>query len=686
MITHRNPRTTGALALATLLLAALAPACVEPPIPGEEGLTSNVDDWRDEVIYQVLTDRFYNADPSNDYKVNTHDQSSYHGGDWRGIMERLDYIEELGVTTLWISPVVKNVEEDAGFSSYHGYWAQDFTRPNPHFGDVVALREMVDAAHERGIKVILDIVTNHVGQAFFYDINKNGQPDDFFIGQGGQIRPIGQGAGTSDLVRVQEWDPDFNINGIQAWTSLGPSGLAPIVFVDYPQINRVPPQPAIFSDEQAYNRRGRVTVWEHPQSCGCESWGCPWDNECLREQETLGDFPGGLKDIATDRQPVRDALFESYAAWIDVADFDGFRIDTVKHVEQDFWNDFCPRIREHAKRRGKDNFLLFGEVFDGSDDLLGYYTQEESLDSLFYFSQYFTAFRGQMLNGGGRTCEIARLHCRRQGCDADPCGEGGAISALWSGDGKENGPTSGDDGSPLNAQQLVVNFLSNHDVGRLMFFMPPSWDQDTRRKVLHQALAYLMATEGIPSLYYGVEQEFAGGNDPANRENLWLQQSYDREVLYQGRYQNLPRTYDSNGDGDDDTAWKPFDTRNPTFRHIKRLNQLRKDNVALRRGDFITRWSTTNADGPDAGLYAFERRHDDQSALVVANFAEDGESRTTDADGNSMAVGFQPGTTLVDLLAGETVEVTGNGCNAPAGQGCVDLTLASHSIVVLVKQ
>ena len=63
----------------------------------------------------------------------------------------------------------KNVESDAGFSSYHGYWTQDFARPNPHFGNVLELREMVDAAHDRGMKVILDVVTNHVGPLFYYD-------------------------------------------------------------------------------------------------------------------------------------------------------------------------------------------------------------------------------------------------------------------------------------------------------------------------------------------------------------------------------------------------------------------------------------------------------------------------------------------------------------------------------------
>ena len=233
-----------------LALGASLLSCVNAPVPGSDALTSQVEDWRDEVIYQVLTDRFFDGDYSNNYGVNLEDPSSYHGGDWQGIIEKLDYLVDLGVTALWISPAVKNVEMDAGFSSYHGYWTQDFTRPNPHFGDLTNLRRLVDAAHEKGIKVILDIVTNHVGQAFFYDINKNGQPDDTLMGQGGGIgHPLNQDEGTSDLVRITEWDPDFDITGIQAWTSLGPSGRAPIEFVNMPEIGRVAPYPAIFADE-----------------------------------------------------------------------------------------------------------------------------------------------------------------------------------------------------------------------------------------------------------------------------------------------------------------------------------------------------------------------------------------------------------------------------------------------------
>src|SRR5437016_2973948 len=133
-----------------LALAVLCPACLgEPPDAAPVPITTHVDDWRDEVIYQVMIDRFDNGDVNNDFGVHPGHLSRYQGGDWRGLTNRLDYLEALGVTTLWISPVVRNVETDADFDGYHGYWAQDLTEANAHFGDVSELRGLVRAAHAR---------------------------------------------------------------------------------------------------------------------------------------------------------------------------------------------------------------------------------------------------------------------------------------------------------------------------------------------------------------------------------------------------------------------------------------------------------------------------------------------------------------------------------------------------------
>ncbi|HNT28078.1 MAG TPA: alpha-amylase family glycosyl hydrolase, partial [bacterium] len=107
------------LSVCSLLLM----ACVDTgKVSGDIPITSNVTDWRDEVIYQLITDRFANGDINNDHNADPSNLAAWHGGDFQGIIDRIPYLKELGVTTLWISPVVKNVEEDAGIAGYHGYW------------------------------------------------------------------------------------------------------------------------------------------------------------------------------------------------------------------------------------------------------------------------------------------------------------------------------------------------------------------------------------------------------------------------------------------------------------------------------------------------------------------------------------------------------------------------------------
>src|SRR5262249_6769416 len=161
-------------------------------------------------------------------------------------------------------------------------------------------------------KVILDIVVNHIGQLFYYDINENGQPDDVVIGTGAG-GPLGLPPG-GDVGHLSEYDPDFDPRGIQAATALGPAGLAAIRFFWVPDIDRVPPLPLAFQNPAFYHRMGRITDYSN------------------RLQVLLGDFPGGLKDLATERPDVQAALASVYEYWADAADFDGFRIDTVKHV------------------------------------------------------------------------------------------------------------------------------------------------------------------------------------------------------------------------------------------------------------------------------------------------------------------------------------------------------------------
>jgi alpha-amylase len=114
--------------------------------------------WKDETIYFIMIDRFHNGDKRNDFEVDTKDPSAYHGGDFKGVTEKLDYLKKMGVTAIWMTPVMKNEER-----GYHGYWTEDFYDTEEHFGSKEDLKILVKEAHDRNIKVILDLVVNHTG-------------------------------------------------------------------------------------------------------------------------------------------------------------------------------------------------------------------------------------------------------------------------------------------------------------------------------------------------------------------------------------------------------------------------------------------------------------------------------------------------------------------------------------------
>ncbi len=595
-------RTFPVTAIALALACSFAPevGCVSVPANGQQPiLATHVKDWRDEVLYQVLVDRFANGDINNDARVQAGALARYQGGDWKGIEDHLDYFVSLGVTTLWISPIVRNVETDADVDGYHGYWAQDLTELNPHFGDLAALRSMIANAHDLGLKVVLDIVTNHMGQVFYYDMNLNGHPD-IYIGGTGSSSPI---------TRVSEFDPDWDPRGVQASTSLGNAGRAPIIFIQDPAIQRVPPAPGILGTARAYHGFGRILDYN------------------VDAQRLLGDFPGGLKDVATEIPEVRDTMVDAYARWVELTDLDGFRIDTVKHVEHEFWQVFTAGIRKRLAAHGKNNFMMFGEAFDGNDTLLGSFTKKGELDSVFYFSQHFQVFRDIFQNAH------------------DPKQQKGTaqITSLWESRTKNYSNDPQDMGIGVAPRKALVNFLDNHDVSRFLF------DAQMDTAALRNALTLMLTEEGIPCLYYGTEQEFSGGNDPSNREVMW------------------PTSYGTTGD---------------TFRHFKKLSRLRGGYVALRRGDTVVRWSSSHVAGEqDAGVFAFERTGGDagaEYALVVLN-TNGRKSSDTASGADVMKVGAKPGTTLVDVLDPMMASYTVD----PAG--ALRITVPAQRAMILVE-
>ncbi len=639
VITAPRKRTVLSTALWLATGAAMAGCMDFGDIEQPLQLETHVDDWRNEIIYQVLVDRFSNGDPSNDHGVRFDDLARYQGGDWRGLRDRLDYLDQLGVTTLWISPVVRNVETDANVDGYHGYWAQDLRDTNPHFGTISELRELVDDAHSRGMKIVVDIVTNHVGQAFYYDLNLNGVPD---------INIQGSGTPESPTLHYTEYDPDFDPRGVQAFTSLGEAGPAPAVFQYDPATGHLPPSPDPLGDPAAYNRKGRTFNFDDP------------------DQLVHGDFPGGLKDLDTSRCDVKQMMVDVFVEWVEQTDIDGFRIDTVKHVEYEFWRFFTQQVRARLAERGKNNFLMFGEVFDGRDALLGAYTRHDiygpadlagflgqpaaadpsdeeqlaaesacvqggealrgdQLDSLFYFSQHFAAIR----------------EVYQQGQSTD------RIEQLWANRAVNWGDTPNQDGVGVAPRDLPINFIDNHDVPRFLYELrkrPASESQ----ALLHNAILFTFAAQGVPCLYYGTEQGLAGGNDPANRERLW--------------------------DGG-------YDVTHPTFGWIQRLARIRGEYASLRRGAVNVVWSSDHVgDEPDAGIFAFERIGGDAGgsyAVVVINSHQTHDSTTRTPD-RAMEVSAPAGTEMIDVLSrGDLRVIVGD-------DGTLDVTVEPMQGVLLV--
>ncbi|MBO4441740.1 alpha-glucosidase C-terminal domain-containing protein [bacterium] len=649
--------------LIVLLASVQLVSCVSTAdVEGNIEITNHVYDWRDEVIYQLITDRFADGDVNNNHNVNKKSLTSWNGGDFQGIMDKVDYLKELGVTAVWISPIVKNVDSDAGIAGYHGYWTQDFKGVNPHFGDLAKLREMIQYLHKHDIKVILDIVANHVGQLFYYDMNKNDQPDEMVMGSdmtcgsycshlvgvedqaAGELicsqeywgAPFTSGGDNSEcynncvnrcqteeypqkmgIVRYSEWDPDFDPRKIRSFSDAGESGVAPIKWVYMPEINRVPPNPPEFHNDDWYNRMGRTVTWDS------------------RYQVIKGDFPGGLKDLDTTRPDVQSALIAVFQYWIGALDIDGFRIDTIKHVEHEFWQVFTPAMRSYAASIGKENFFIFGEAFDGDDVLLGSFTQNAEMDSVFYFSQKFQVFDA-IFKYGGSTKNYESLFNLRWNRQADG-------SALPEGSSPRYGTTSGvkdADGKTLSPQQLLVNFMDNHDLPRFLYEQP---DQ----KALHNALSLLFTIDGIPCIYYGTEQNFSGGNDPANREALW-----------------------NSG----------YDTSNETFRHISAMAALRAQYAPLRRGDLKIIWSTNHTgDEEDAGILAFERTYKNETVVVVLNTNKSHDSSTS-FEGSVMKTSLPAGTSLRDVFPGRSSSYT------VGSDGGLQITLAPQTAAVLVRK
>ena len=348
-------------------------------------------DWSDAIIYFVITDRFADGDHSNNMDVDRGNPGGWHGGDFAGLEAELDEITSLGATAIWITPVQLQIaqpsivpgipELDLDFFEhygFHGYWIEDFNAVDPHLGDEAALKSLVDAAHARGLKVLLDIVYNHSGYGSKFTT-----------------------------------DPQY---------------------------------------------RGWVRT--RPVDCGADREACQ---------------VGGLPDFDTEREDVRRYLLDANIGLAERAGVDGFRLDTVWHINHEFWR----LQRDETRRRLGEDFFLLGEIWGGDAQVLDQWFAPDEIDAGFDFG-----FKGScqaFVKGRGRTIAFSRYLLKRH---------------------------------RVRDGYHLAHYLSSHDEPLALH------ELDGNKQKFALCAAVQMAVVGMPVIYYGEEVARGGSVWPTNRNDM----------------------------------------------------------------------------------------------------------------------------------------------------------------------
>lgn len=496
--------------------------------------------WRDQILYQLLPDRFcddresqrsmFNRNNPEQFKA-SHKAAwmaagnKFNGGTLKGVASKLEYLQNLGVTTVWMNPPWK---QRIDLQTYHGYGIQNFLDIDPRFGTRQDLRDLVDAAHDRGMYVILDVIYNHSGSNWFYRNEGDGSPKE---------------------TMPYRFSPPYPIHG---WRSAqGTSIPEPVTIEDgvFPEE---------FQDLDWYNRAGMIRQWE---ATGWEDPMHPW------VEFRRGDF-FELRDFNLEREDVIAALARVYQYWIALSDCDGFRVDAVKHVSPQVSRKFCDAIHGYAQSIGKDNFLLVGELTDDSmvhgyleifgrnlDAVLDIVTAPNRLSAVVkgmaHPAEFFSLYDDQTIAGSQR--QLGIYH--------------GSVL----------------DDHDMSSRPRKERFAAHSDL------LPHRYEQ-----VAH-AVGMMLTMPGIPSIYYGTEQAFDGSQDyhdyNLEPEHAYIDR-YIRECMFGGKFGAF---------GTEGCHF--FNPDHPTYLRIAAIAQIRNRpdiiGKTLRRGHHYLR-ETSFCDRPFA--------------------------------------------------------------------------------------
>ncbi len=613
------------------------------PKPGM-AYTPSPEDWRDETFYAVIADRFNRAgvyhvfgDPA--------DGRTRHGGNIRGVIEKLDYLKGMGVTTLLINPVWMNPP-----LASHQYWAVHFMAVDPQLGTMADFQELVREAHKRGLHVVLDMVFNHTGPTIEYK-------EGFGFGAPKTIDHWNYAVKPAELARPEHFNrrgdiADWNDPEQKQFGDL-PGGINSLATVN-PATQDILLKIAKWWIKETDIDGFRLDVYKHVHP----SFWPRLYSEVRAYASTLGKknffFVGELYDGDPNNL---------------VPEVKSGRLDSAYNYPAFYWN-FSALHGEAPTRKLEDNFHALRAA-------LG-----EALGRLVHFVDNHDRYR--FLRGRDESIEVWN--------DSDS-----PRSARISVDAKVTPP--GTELVDLNDPNFKVTAYAEDGGSKIYVDAPPRgrrvlvrrWIQELHRlspsrdygasvtrlsepgglnavsrvraadpvETLRFALAFIMLSVGIPYIYYGDEQAF---RHMPEREWLDLETSRD-DMFSAGKFKN-----EANQDKD------AFDPASPTYKLVAALNAVRRDHPALRRGEQFVRWSDPN--GP--GIYAFSRIYGNEEVLVVLNNADSQRSAQMWVDG-----GLTPGgTRLVDALdAGySATSAAQNG-----GGSKVAVSVPAHGVRVLVR-
>ncbi|GEJ56566.1 alpha-amylase family glycosyl hydrolase [Anaeromyxobacter diazotrophicus] len=521
--------------------------------------------WEDLVFYFLLPDRFSDAKEtdyrgndglvirgagtpkytpaSNGNAIGTEQEAAawreagkgWCGGNLRGLASKVGYLARMGVTAIWVGPVFKQV---AGLDTYHGYAIQNFLQLDPRFGAPADLRELVDTAHAHGIYVVLDIVINHTGNVFAYTGDAPYSA--------GRTYPV---KGFYDQQRAAA----LPFSALPAGASI-----------------EAAVWPAELQAGSAFHQRGYIQHWD--------------DDPEFRDGDffELKDLDHGAGDVAQyNPSAALDALCRSYCYWIAYADLDGFRVDTVKHVDDGAARYFASWIHEFAQRLGKDDFYLVAEI-TGSRQFAFDKLELTGLDAALGIADVREAMSAVATGAAGPAAYFDLFRNSR---------ELGKDTHAW-------------------FRDKVITMIDDHDkVG-----------QDPKARfcasgdgpaLVLNALALNVTTLGIPCIYYGTEQRFDGQGSGGFADR------YIREAMFGGPF----GAFRSRG-------CHFFDEEAPVYVELAKLLARRRERPALRRGrqylrpisgDGVSFGWPTRLGGPIRALVAWSRILDATEILCVMN-------------------------------------------------------------------